>query len=154
MIRWEHTLRSHPFFARAALGAIKAYIQLADRPHLAHGSLVNGVNGAVDFDSLNTADRKKALKKAKREAQKQQEKEAAQRAAKKDEKKTTGDEGAKKEDDDPRGEKLAQTTNPLGDAMKFLTPLLELSPQRLEVQLQGFEVYIRKGMYHFLLTIT
>ena len=146
MIRWENTLRSHPFFARAALGAIKTYIQLSDKPHLAHGSLANGGEG-TDFDSMNTADRKKALKKAKREALKRQEKEAAERAAKKDEKKTTGDEGVKKEDDDPKGEKLAQTVDPLGDAMKFLTPLLELSPQRLEVQLQGFEVFLRRSMY-------
>lgn len=146
MIRWENTLRSHHFFARAALGAIKAYIQLSDKPHLAHCSLANGGEGA-NFDSMNTADRKKALKKARREAQKQQEKEAAERAAKKDEKKITGDEGVKKEDDDLKGEKLVQTTDPLGDAMKFLTPLLELSPQRLEVQLQGFEVFLRRKKY-------
>lgn len=145
MIRWENTLRSHPFFARAAIGAVRAYIQLADKPHLAHGSLANGGEGAVDFDSMSTAERKKALKKAKREAQKQYEKEAAERAAKKDERKAS-DEGAKKEDDDPLGHKLAQTTDPLEDAMKFLTPLLEFSPLRLEAQTQGFEVFLRKSI--------
>lgn len=144
MLRWENTLRAHPFFARAAIGAIKTYIQLADKPHLAHGSLANGGEG-TDFDTMTTADRKKALKKAKREAQRQQEKEAAERALKKDEKKIVGDEGVKKEDDDPKGDKLAQTTDPLGEAMKFLVPLLELSPQRLEAQIQGFEVYIRRS---------
>lgn len=146
MIRWENTLRSHPFFARAALGAIKAYIQLSDKPYLAHDSLANGCKGDVDFDDMNSADRKKALKKARKEAQKQQEKEVAERAAKKDEKKGMGEEGVKKDGDDPRGEKLAQTADPLGDAMKFLNPLLEFSPQRLQVLIQGFEVFMRRSI--------
>ncbi|KAF8474760.1 NMDA receptor-regulated protein 1 [Kalaharituber pfeilii] len=149
MIRWETTLRSHPFFARAAVGAVKVYLQLADKPYLAHGSLANGGVGAIDFDSLSIADRKKALKKARREAQKQQEKEVAERAARKDEKKIppSGEDGAKKEDDDPQGNKLAQTADPLLDVMRFLGPLLEFSPKRLEVQLVGFEVFLRKKKY-------
>ena len=145
MIRWENTLRSHPFFARAALGAVKAYLLLVDKPHLAHGSLANGAAGTVDFDKLSSADRKKALKKARREAQKQQEKEAAARALKKDEKKVTGDEAVKKEDDDPLGQKLAQTADPMADAMKFLNPLLEQSPLRLEAQTLGFEVFMQRS---------
>jgi hypothetical protein len=31
------------------------------------------------------------------------------------------------------------------DAMKFLAPLLESSPQSIDVQLAGFEVFIRKS---------
>ncbi|KAH8149637.1 uncharacterized protein LAJ45_06268 [Morchella importuna] len=149
MLRWEDSLRSHPFFSRAALGAIKAYIMLSDRPHLAHSSLSNGNNENVDFEGLSTADRKKALKKAKREAQKAQER-AVEAAAKAKEEKAKNaqvanlDEEKKKDDTDPLGTELAQTKEPLEAALKFLNPLLEFSPGKLEVQTSGFEIHSRR----------
>lgn len=149
MLRWEDTLRSHPFFVRAALGAIRVYIMLHDRPHLAHSSLSNGNREGTDFEGMSPADRKKALKKAKREQQKAQEK-AAELAAKAKEDKarnaqvSNADGEMKKEDTDPLGNALAQTKEPLEVAMKFLAPLLELSPKRTEVQCAGFDVYLRR----------
>ncbi|KAL7276124.1 hypothetical protein RUND412_000887 [Rhizina undulata] len=149
MIRWEDSLRSHPFFARAAIGAIKTYLLLNDKPHLAHGSLANGNEGGVDFEGMSTADRKKALKKAKREAQKAQEK-VVEAAAKAKEDKAKNAQVAnvegeqKKEDDDPLGAKLAQTKEPLEAATKWLVPLLEMGPERVEAQIAGFEVYSRR----------
>ncbi len=41
-LRWEDSLRAHPFYHRAALGAINTYILLHERPHLAHEGLANG----------------------------------------------------------------------------------------------------------------
>ncbi|EPS36740.1 hypothetical protein H072_9699 [Dactylellina haptotyla CBS 200.50] len=145
MVRWEDSLWSHPFFRRAAINAIKIYLLLNDKPHLAHGSLANG-NGedAVDFESLSTADRKKAMKKAKREAQKQ-EKAAAEAAAKAKDERKGGEE--KKQDDDPLGAKLAQTTEPLEKALMWLKPLLELSPSFLEGQTAGFDIYMKRKKY-------
>lgn len=150
MLRWEDTLRAHPFFTRAALGAVKAYTMLFDKPHLAHSSLSNGGGTeGVDFEGLSTADRKKALKKAKREAQRAQEK-AVEAAAKAKEEKAKNAQVAnvedekKKEDSDPLGSELAQTKTPLDTAVKFLGPLLELSPRRVDVQCAGFEVYFRR----------
>jgi peptide alpha-N-acetyltransferase len=149
MLRWEDSLRAHPFFARAALGAIKAYIMLYDKPHLAHSSLSNGNREGLDFEGLSVADRKKALKRAKREQQKLQEKAAEVAARSKEDKAKNAqvaslDGEAKKEDTDPFGNHLAQTKEPLEAAMKFLAPLLELSPKRFEVQCAGFEVYLRR----------
>ncbi|KAF3935091.1 hypothetical protein ABW19_dt0202333 [Dactylella cylindrospora] len=145
MVRWEDSLWSHPFFRRAALNAIKIYLLLNDKPHLAHGSLANGTGGdAVDFESLSTAERKKAMKKAKREAQKL-EKAAAEAAAKAKDEKKGGDE--KKQDDDPLGAKLAQTTEPLEKALMWLKPLLEFSPTILDGQTAGFEVYMKRKKY-------
>ncbi|RPB00104.1 N-terminal acetyltransferase A, auxiliary subunit [Choiromyces venosus 120613-1] len=149
MLRWEDTLRSHPFFVRAALGAIKVYTMLHDRPHLAHSLLSNGNGEGPDFEGMSPADRKKALKKAKREQQKAQDK-AAELAAKAKEDKAknaqvaSADGEMKKEDTDPLGISLAQTKEPLEVAMKFLTPLLELSSKRVEVQCAGFDVYLRR----------
>ncbi|CAG8552241.1 5817_t:CDS:10, partial [Racocetra fulgida] len=53
----------------------------------------------------------------------------------------------KPQDDDPDGEKLLKTEDPLGEAFKFLLPLQELSPKRIETHLLGFEIYLRKKKY-------
>ena len=144
MIRWEDHLREHPFFSRAAIPAVKTYVLLHDKPYLGQEHLTNGVNGA--YGKLDANERKKAMKKARKDQQKQEQLEAE----KKDAKKTNGvgpDGEPKKEDKDPRGEKLAQTSEPLKDAMKFLSPLLEFSPKNIEAQNAGFEVFIRRSKF-------
>lgn len=142
MVLWEDNLREHPFFSRAAIAAARVYIMLHDRPHLANGSLANGVYGTSD--KLDAAERKRAQKKAKKAQQKLDKIEAE----KKDAKKTTtvGTDGeAKKEDKDPNGQTLLQTSEPLTDAMKFVTLLLEFSPKNIEAQQVGFEVFLRRS---------
>ncbi|KAF2842372.1 TPR-like protein [Patellaria atrata CBS 101060] len=139
LIRWEDYLRGHPFFSRAAVSAIKIYILLHDRPHLA--SLVNG---GADFENLDENEKKKALKKAKKEQEKQEKAEAEKQATNK---KTTADGEVKKEDLDPKGLKLLQTKEPLEDATKWVNFVLQFSPKMIEAQNVGFEVYIRKGKY-------
>ncbi|KAL4881574.1 NMDA receptor-regulated protein 1-domain-containing protein [Aspergillus karnatakaensis] len=145
MVRWEDRLREHPFYARVALSAIKAYILLHDDPDLAHGPLpeLNGAAGADD------AERKKALKKAKKEQQRLEKIEADKRElARKAAANPKSAEGeVKKEDPDPLGNKLVQTKEPLQDALKFLAPLLEFSPKNIEAQFLGFEVHLRRGKY-------
>ncbi|KAL4977551.1 NMDA receptor-regulated protein 1-domain-containing protein [Aspergillus desertorum] len=142
MVRWEDRLREHPFFARAALSAVKAYILLHDQPDLAHGPLPE-INGADEDE------RKKALKKAKKEQQRlekleQEKREAARKAAAN----PKGQDGeVKKEDPDPLGNKLAQTQEPLKESLKFLTPLLEHCRNNIEAQCLGFEVHLRRGKY-------
>ncbi|KAL5000543.1 NMDA receptor-regulated protein 1-domain-containing protein [Aspergillus recurvatus] len=144
MVRWEDRLREHPFYSRAALSAIKAYILLHDQPDLAHGPLpeINGSDG-------DDAERKKALKKAKKEQQRleklEQEKREAARKAAANPKSLDGE--VKKEDPDPLGNKLAQTQEPLKEALKFLTPLLEHCPKSIEAQCLGFDVHLRRGKY-------
>ncbi|KAJ5596707.1 N-terminal acetyltransferase A complex subunit n.t1.c1 [Penicillium hetheringtonii] len=147
MIRWEDRLREHPFYVRIALGAIKAYLLLNDQPDLAHGpmpSVPNGIEGSED-------ERKKALKKAKKEQQRLEKIEADKREARKaaasNAKSQSVDGEVKKEDSDPLGNALVQTKDPLQDAMKFLTPLLDLSAQNVEAQCLGYEIYIRRKKY-------
>ncbi|KAK3991022.1 N-alpha-acetyltransferase 15, NatA auxiliary subunit [Cladorrhinum sp. PSN332] len=143
MIRWEDKIRDHPFYFRAALDAVNIYLSLHDK-----STGVNGANGA-DGNGDDAAERKKAAKKAKKEAQKA-EREAAERAAKQDPnkgQKVKETEEPKKKDDDPNGVKLAATQDPLGDAMKFLGPLLQFSPKNIEGQIAGFEVYARRSKY-------
>lgn len=133
MMRWEDKLREHPAYTRAALSAIKIYLKLADAPKSNGAHSTNG----------DATEAKKAAKKAKKEAQK-----AAEEAAlKKNEPNKAKDPeaGNKKPDEDPNGLKLAGTTDPLGEAIKFLTPLLDFSPELLEAQFAGFEVLIRRN---------
>lgn len=138
MIRWEDRLREHPYFIRPALAAIKIYLALYDQPDLVHKSdLPNGMNGSAD---------PKAIKKARIEEEKKESerKEADRKAAAK--KANLGQDGElKKSDQDPKGRKLVETQEPLAEAMKFVSPLLEFSAGSLQAQLAGFEVYIRRS---------
>merc|ERR1711939_1076550 len=139
MMRWEDKLREHPFFSRAALSAIEIYIKMYDKP------LSNGTNGDGDANGDDAAERKKA-KKARKEAQKA-EREAAARKAEPNKLVRADDGDLKNKDDDPDGVKLAATTEPMTDAMKFLTPLLHFSPKSIDAQITGFEVYMRRKKY-------
>ncbi|PNS19839.1 hypothetical protein CAC42_7806 [Sphaceloma murrayae] len=129
MVRWEDTLRSHPFYTRAAIGAVEVYLKLSDNPEL--GKEEEG-------------DEKKK-KKARKEAEKREEERRIREAARAN--KSGEEEGAKKEDTDPEGKELVKTKDPLGEAMKFLTPLLEVAPLESEGQRLGVEVYLRRRKY-------
>lgn len=143
MVRWEDRLREHPFYVRMALSAIKAYLLLNDQPDLAHGPMPVG-NGP---EATDDAERKKALKKAKKEQQRLEKIEADKREARKAAAANTKnvDGEVKKEDPDPLGNTLVQTKDPLKEATKYLTPLLQSSLQNIEAQCLGFEVYIRRS---------
>jgi peptide alpha-N-acetyltransferase len=146
MVRWEDRLREHPFYSRAALDAVRVYLGMHDRRADANG--MNGVDG--DANDEGAGERKKAAKKAKKEAQKA-EREAAEKAAKADPNKGGAQKGkdaesTKKKDEDPNGQTLAATADPLGEAMKFLAPLLQFSQKNVQAQIAGFEVYMRRSM--------
>ena len=148
MVRWEDHLREHPFFSRVAVAAAKAYVLLHDKPKLALGSLSNGVNGSANLDSLENSERKKMMKKARKDQQKQEKLDAEKKDAQRTSKAGVGADGEpKKEDPDPEGISLAKTAEPLKDAMKFLTPLLEFSPKNIEAQNVGFEVFFRRSEF-------
>ncbi|KAK1969652.1 tetratricopeptide [Colletotrichum sublineola] len=137
MVRWEDHLRDHPFYSRAALDAVAIYLKRADLPS------ANGVNGDANGD--DASERKKAAKKAKKEQQRL-EREAAERASKQDPNKGKPTEEPKKKDEDPFGLKLLDA-EPLGAAMRFVTPLLQFSPKNIQAQFAGFDVYLRRKKY-------
>ena len=150
MLRWEDRLREHPSFSTMAISAVKAYLLLSDNPDLVHGPIMDTANGTGGKSSeTSAADRKKALKKAKREQEKLEKAEAEKKAALKAAKPTPkAEEGEnKKEDPDPFGKTLLDTKEPLKEAMKFLTPLLELCPENIAGQEVGFETYLRRKKF-------
>ena len=109
---------------------------------------MDGANGSANGE-MSAADRKKALKKAKREQEKMEKAEADKKAAMKAAKPTPKAdlEDGKKEDTDPFGKQLVETKEPMKDAMKFLGPLLEYCFDVVEGQIVGFEVYMRRKKY-------
>ncbi|KAI4912693.1 hypothetical protein J4E90_006099 [Alternaria incomplexa] len=141
MVRWEDHLRDHPFFTRAATQAVELYVRLADNPKLSSSD-------ELDFDKLDPTERKKAQKKAKKDREMAEKAEAERKAAAAAKATAKGDDGeTKKEDQDPNGEKLLQTKQPLEDALRFLQPMLELAPKNIGAQNVGFEVYLRRNKY-------
>ncbi|CBX92836.1 hypothetical protein IAQ61_005806 [Plenodomus lingam] len=141
MVRWEDHLRDHPFFTRAAVQAVKLYLRLADDPRLSNPN-------QTDLENMDPTERKKAEKKAKKEKEKAEKAEAERKAAAAAKATAKGEDGeTKKEDTDPNGETLLQTKEPLEAALRFLRPMLELSPKCIEAQNVGFEVYLRKKKY-------
>jgi N-alpha-acetyltransferase 15/16, NatA auxiliary subunit len=149
MLRWEDHLRDHPYYSKTAISAVRAYILLHDEPDLVHGPIASGVNGTGKDAAANAAERRKAVKKAKREQEKMEKAEADKKALTKAGKPTpkSEDVDAKKEDPDPFGKTLVETKKPLQDAMKFLNPLLESNPGLIEAQEVGFEVFMRRKRY-------
>ncbi len=146
MLRWEDRLRDHPFYTKIAVSAVSAYILLHDSPDLVHGPIPNGINGFGQDNQADATERKKAVKKAKKEQQKLEKVEAEKKEALRTSKSATKatDSEVKKDDPDPLGKSLVETKEPMQDAMKFLTPLLDLNPESIEAQCVGFEVYIRR----------
>ncbi|KAF2196701.1 TPR-like protein [Delitschia confertaspora ATCC 74209] len=140
MIRWEDHLRDHPFFARAAISAVKIYLQLADKPEL-------GNPDHNKFENMDPTERKKAQRKARKEQERLEKEEAEKKAAANKKVGTGGDGEPKKEDPDPKGITLLQTKEPLEACLKFLTPMLEFSPKTMEAQNLGFEVHFRRKKY-------
>jgi peptide alpha-N-acetyltransferase len=140
MLRFEDRLRSHPFFFRAACAAVEAFLYLHDNPSAA---ATTAERLEKQMEGLSVADKKKAVKKA--AADKEKEKVAAEKAlttVKKDK-----DAPPPKKDDDPDGDKIIEAAKAdyLAEATKlFLKPLLEQSPGRVESQILGVEVYMRR----------
>ncbi|KAH5073392.1 hypothetical protein HBI17_147320 [Parastagonospora nodorum] len=141
MVRWEDHLRNHPFFTRAAIQAVEIYLRLADDPRMSNPE-------QYDLEKMEPAERKKAEKKAKKDKEKAEKAEADRKAAAAAKATAKADDGeTKKEDTDPTGTKLLQTKEPLEAALRFLRPMLELSPKNVEAQNVGFEVYLRRKKY-------
>lgn len=50
--------------------------------------------------------------------------------------------------EDIQADKLASTTDPLQQAVKFLIPLQSFASSRIETHLLAYEIYSRKGVYY------
>ncbi|KAL7746722.1 hypothetical protein RI367_007884 [Sorochytrium milnesiophthora] len=166
MLRFEDTLRAHPYYFKSAQAAIevtfcdvvdalarlltratKCYLELHDNPELAKNQDLG-----VDTANLSPQELKKLRSKQRKAELKAQQNgpEPPATSEPAEDKKTKGNSNKQKEpappkDDDPNGLKLANTKAPLDEAVKFLVPLLDLAPGRIETHTLAFEIYIRQG---------
>jgi len=131
LLRNEDTIREHKFWSRASIGAIQTYIAVMDKE----------INPLEQVGELSASEKKKLARKAKKAEQQQQAAQAAIIAK--------NPATAKKDDDDPEGQKLIDlpSNELLAEAIKFLVPLQELSPTKIEGWIYGVELYTRQGKF-------
>eukprot|EP00128_Syssomonas_multiformis_P013266 Colp12_sorted_trinity150504_noHs@11430 len=133
--------RSHRFYFEAACGAISTLLHVHDNPASKDGD----ANDAA-LSGLSEAELKKLRSKQKREAAK---KSAEEQRKKEEEAKAAAAGAAKKKDKEEK--QVTDDTVPqdpqaaLAEATKFLVPMQLLCADRLETQLNAFEIYHRKG---------
>ncbi|KAI8988124.1 NMDA receptor-regulated protein 1-domain-containing protein [Mycotypha africana] len=143
-LRWEDSVKKHPFYLKAAKGAVAAYLALADSK-ADHTNEKENQDG-MDEANMSEAEKKKARNKARKAALKaQQEKEAK----KKEEtaKNSSSAKDKKNVDTDPDGEAYLHTEKPLEDALQFVQPLTLLAPDNLDVGTLAFDIYLCQQKY-------
>ena len=159
LLQMEDRLRSHPFYKKVALKAVELYLSLYDTPKdkLIDEEAFGGVSVVFmpsihhhfyyykhtnTTANMSLADRKKALRKAKKAELKKTAQQAPEPIV-----------PGKKSDEDPNGQKYLEG-DLLASAMTFLKPLLEFSPMCVQSQLLGVSVYLRKSASFCFLSIT
>ncbi|EMR08274.1 hypothetical protein PNEG_03439 [Pneumocystis murina B123] len=126
-LKWEDNLFSHPFYLKAAQLAIKIYVLLYDYPNLKND--LNYID-SIAFDNKETLKQMENIQFQNNNLNKKY---------KENEKLNF--------DDDPNGNKLIQTENPLQDALRFLSPLQSLVLDNIQIYILGFEIYFRQKNY-------
>lgn len=141
MLKFQDKLHSHPYFHKAATGAIWCYVKLHDSPSK------SSAEEEEEMSRLPPSQRKKLRQKqrkaearAKKEAEGKNEEESSSVAMSK----TGKRQNAKAVDLDPHGEKLLQVEDPLLEATKYLKLLQNNSANSLETHLLSFELNMRK----------
>ncbi|KAI9484379.1 NMDA receptor-regulated protein 1-domain-containing protein [Zychaea mexicana] len=141
LLRYEDHIRDHPYYLKAAKGAVEAYLAIADKPSPSNG---------IDESGMSEAEKKKARSKARKaelKAQKTNEKKEEAAAAATPAAKKQPDGSKQPVDQDPAGEKYLNTKTPLEDAMLFIKPLQQLAPNSIDTHNLGFEVYLRQKQW-------
>ncbi|XP_078432271.1 tetratricopeptide repeat (TPR)-containing protein [Wolffia australiana] len=143
MLRFQDRLHSHPYFHKAAAGAIRCYLKLYDSP----------LKSATEEDEAAAQmlpSQKKKLRQKQRKAEARAKKEAEEKEKHNEESssstvsKSGKRQQAKPVDPDPRGEKLVQVEDPLAEGTKYLRLLQKSSPKSMETHLLSFELNTRK----------
>ncbi|KAK9837789.1 hypothetical protein WJX74_005116 [Apatococcus lobatus] len=155
LLRTEDDIYHHPYFFKAASGAIETYLQLDASPS---GSNKSSEAEAAKLAAMSADERKRHKAQQRKEAQKKRKEQEAKEKAAADEAAAAASKdkagkgaGAKKaatpakeKDPDPDGEQLAATQDPLGEAMKLVQRLRQHSGDRLGTHKLACDVYLRR----------
>ncbi|KAH9477761.1 N-terminal acetyltransferase A complex auxiliary subunit NAA15 [Psilocybe cubensis] len=131
LLKWEDQLRSHPGYVKAAIEASKIFVAVSDDASI--------VSSLTSTSKMSDAE-KKALKKAKKAAQKVQEDKKATQATNENK----DPELIVPKDEDPDGLKLIGSPDALEQASKLLHPLTTLAPKNIDVWIAIYDVAIRR----------
>ncbi|TPX36047.1 hypothetical protein SeLEV6574_g08124 [Synchytrium endobioticum] len=153
LLRTEDRIKGHEYYVRGATAAVKVYLTLYDAPKDSDDEKEND-----DLANMSAADRKKAQRKARRaerksaEATTQQQQQTTNVTKDANNRDSTSNkeknqDSKKKVDDDPEGLKLVNVSDVLVEATRFVKGLLEMASRRVECQILGAEVYIRRKKY-------
>ncbi|KAG0166624.1 hypothetical protein DFQ28_007067 [Apophysomyces sp. BC1034] len=137
-LRFEDQIRAHPYYVKAAKGAVEAYLAIADKPKPSDG---------IDETGMSEADKKKARNKARKAELKAQKENEGKKAPVKEEVVKQKQDPKKPVDQDPNGEQYLTTTTPLEDALRFVEPLQTVAPNLVDTYALGFEIYIRQSKW-------
>ncbi|CAA7403072.1 unnamed protein product [Spirodela intermedia] len=143
MLKFQDQLHSHPYFHKAAAGAIRCYMKLYDSP-------LKSAPEEDDEAAQLLPSQKKKLRQKQKKAEARAKKEAEEKEKNEEESssasvsKSGKRQHAKPVDPDPHGDKLLQVEDPLLEATKYLKLLQKNSPKSLETHFLSFELNIRK----------
>ncbi|OQR72637.1 N-alpha-acetyltransferase 15 [Tropilaelaps mercedesae] len=135
LLRLEDVVRSHPFYFRAARIAIQTYLKLHDNP-LGHKK--------AEQDELESTLSKSELKKLRNKQRKAMEKLRMEEKENKDKDKKAPSTEEDKVDDGLSPDKLERPTNALDEAIRFLRPLQDLTPNNIDTHLLSYEIFRRR----------
>ncbi|ANB12444.1 Nat1p [Sugiyamaella lignohabitans] len=133
MINWSKNVDGNVPYQRAAAGAIKIYLKLAVKQ--ARREAGEAPEDDDEYLGMDEAEKKKAIKKAKKERAKELKKEHEER------------EKAVNADPDMFGKQLLATSTPLQEAFKIWKPLSEAAPDNYKTWQLGFDVYLAQKKY-------
>ena len=147
MMQFGDSLHAQKAYIRAALMAIRTYVQLHDTP------LGSDAASALDpkMAGMSAGERKKYLNKQRKAAAKAAAKAKEESKGKGKGKGGGGSSGSEKKDKKGDGtgsndpDHFAKTKTPLEDALKWLQPLLTVAKDQLAVHLAAVEVHSRRG---------
>ncbi|KAK1264505.1 hypothetical protein QJS04_geneDACA024425 [Acorus gramineus] len=143
MLKFQDHLHAHPYFHKAAAGAIRCYMKLYDSPPKSAAE-------EDDESSKLLPSQKKKLKQKQKKAEARARKvhEAEEKNEEESNTSNTSKSGKRQPnrpvDLDPHGEKLLQVENPLQEATKYLKLLQKNSAESMETHLLSFELNMRK----------
>ncbi|XP_022648496.1 N-alpha-acetyltransferase 15, NatA auxiliary subunit-like [Varroa jacobsoni] len=135
LLRLEDVVRSHTFYFRAARIAIQTYLKLHDNPL---------GDKKLEQDELEPTLSKSELKKLRNKQKKAMEKLRMEEKENKDKEKKALPAEEEKVDDGLGPDKLERPTNALDEAIKFLRPLQDLTPNNIETHLLSYEIFRRR----------
>lgn len=160
MLRMADRLRAHRFFLRASRAAVTCYLELLDASVAKKNASVTSENTSSSSSSTDggttegttegtTATKTLTAKERKRLKQQEAKKRKAAAKATASTTKTTSSKTkkGKETDDDPNGEKLAATTDPLGDAEKIVRVMNKHAPHHYVTASTCFDVAMRRKQY-------